>query len=236
MFCYDAEPVYLSVSLLTVTKTFLILLKTIAMKNQTTFFIMVCIICCLFYRCTNTADNSTIKKDSASSVSNTNNIYGGYSSQAEFGKHLATVGGCGDCHTPKKMTAQGPVDDSSLLLSGHPSQQPAPSLTAAQLKQGLAATNDLTAWIGPWGSSYAANLTPDSTGLGSWSEDQFITCLSKGLFKGIEGSRPLMPPMPANDVKNFTTDEMKAIFAYLKTVKPIHNVVPDYRPPSGIAK
>jgi hypothetical protein len=200
------------------------------MKNQTTLFIAVCIICCIFYRCTNTANNSATKNDST--TVSTNNSNGGFSSQAEWGKHLMATGGCGDCHTPKKMTAQGPVDDSSLLFSGHPSQIPPPSLMPAQLKQGLAATNDLTAWIGPWGNSYAANLTPDSTGIGSWSEEQFITCLSKGLFKGIEGSRPLMPPMPAPDVKNYTNDEMKAVFAYLRTVKPVHNIVPDYQPPT----
>lgn len=199
------------------------------MKNQTLFFVLVCIICCLFYRCTNNAD-TTATNDSATS---TINMYAGYTSQAEWGRHLVAIGGCGDCHTPKKMTAQGPVDDSSLLLSGHPSQQPAPSLTPDQLKQGMAATTDLTAWIGPWGNSYAANLTPDSTGLGNWSEEQFITCLSKGLFKGVEGSRPLMPPMPVPDVKNYSENEMKAIFAFLKTIKPIHNIVPDYQPPAG---
>jgi hypothetical protein len=198
------------------------------MKNQTLLFVAVCVICFLFYRC-NTASNNTTASDSSSNSA----MYGGYANQADWGKHLMATGGCSDCHTPKKMTAQGPIDDSSLLFSGHPSQQPGPTLMPDQLKQGLAATMDLTAWIGPWGNSYAANLTPDSTGIGSWSEEQFITCLSKGLFKGIEGSRPLMPPMPVPDVKNFSTDEMKAIFAYLKTVHPIHNVVPDYQPPAG---
>ncbi|HEY2725673.1 MAG TPA: c-type cytochrome [Parafilimonas sp.] len=199
------------------------------MKNQTTFFITTCVICFLFYRCTDTAKSSPANVESTSVTSNT---YGGYSTQADWGKHLMSIGGCGDCHTPKKMTDHGPIDDSSLLFSGHPSQLPAPDLTPDQLKQGMGATKDLTAWVGPWGHSYAANLTPDSTGLGSWHEEQFITCLSKGLFKGIEGSRPLMPPMPANGVKNFTADEMKAIFAYIKTIKPIHNVVPDYQPPA----
>jgi hypothetical protein len=45
-----------------------------------------------------------------------------------------------------------------------------------------------------------------------------------------------MPPMPAPDVKNYTNNEMKAIFAYLRTVKPVHNVVPDYQPPAGAAR
>ena len=46
--------------------------------------------------------------------------------------------------------------------------------------KGLAVTNDLTAWVGPWGISYAANITSDSTGIGNWSEAQFILCLREG--------------------------------------------------------
>jgi hypothetical protein len=200
------------------------------MKNQTTYFIMVCVICFLFYRCTNTAESSPVNSDSTSSA---NNMYGGYASQTEWGGHLAVISGCGDCHTPKKMTDHGPVEDTSLMFSGHPSQVPAPKLMPDQLAKGMAATYDLTAWNGPWGTSYAANLTPDSTGIRSWTEEQFITCLREGLFKGLVGSRPIMPPMPINDFKNMTDDELKALFAYFKTVKPVHNIVPDYQPPVG---
>jgi len=203
------------------------------MKNQTTFFIAVCVICFLFYRCTNSTTATVASNDSSSA--NTN-MYAGYSSQVDWGKHLVATGGCNDCHTPKKMSDKGPVDDLDLMLSGHPSQLPAPSLMPAQLKAGLAATQDLTAWIGPWGTSYSANLTPDSTGIGAWNEQQFITCIRQDVFKGIVGSRPLMPPMPVAGVNNYTDDELKAVFAYLKSIKPIHNVVPDYQPPSGASK
>ncbi len=204
------------------------------MKNQTTLFIAVCTICFLFYRCSTASNNNTTSADSTSATNT--QTYGGYASQADWGKHLVAIGGCNDCHTPKKMSDKGPVDDIDLTLSGHPSQLPAPSLMPAQLKQGLAATNDLTAWIGPWGTSYSANLTPDSTGIGAWTEQQFITCIRQDLFKGIAGSRPLMPPMPVAGVNNYTDNELKAIFAYLKTIKPIHNVVPDYQPPAGASK
>jgi len=51
--------------------------------------------------------------------------YGGYETQVKWGEHLVAIGGCNDCHTPKKMTAMGPVDDSTLMLSGHPEQLPA---------------------------------------------------------------------------------------------------------------
>jgi len=184
------------------------------MKNQTTVLLTVFAICFLFYRCNTPAGSATVGNESASS----DNTYGGYSSQIAWGQHLVTVCGCGDCHTPKKMTDHGPVDDSSLLLSGSPSQIPAPVLTAAQLSQGMAATNALTAWTGPWGNSYTANITPDSTGIGAWTEEQFMTCIRQGLYKGLSNSRPIMPPMPIASYKNLTDNELKAIFAFLKTV------------------
>ena len=111
------------------------------MKNKTIFLITACTLCFLFYRCNTPASNTTAGNDSASS----NNMYAGYSSQIESGQHLATICACGDCHTPKKMTDHGPVDDSSSLFSGNPAQMPAPILSAAQLSQGMAATNALTA-------------------------------------------------------------------------------------------
>lgn len=89
----------------------------------------------------------------------------------------------------------------------------------------------MTAWVGPWGISYASNLTSDQTGIGSWQESNFITAIREGKFKGIPTSRPLMPPMPWMAYKNLTDDELKAIFAFLKSTKPINNAVPQYKPP-----
>tara|TARA_R110002094_G_scaffold3622_1_gene11771 strand:- start:315 stop:614 length:300 start_codon:yes stop_codon:yes gene_type:complete len=84
----------------------------------------------------------------------------------------------------------------------------------------------LTAAVGPWGTSFAANLTPDETGIGNWSEAQFLKAIKEGKFKGMENTRPLLPPMPWTEYRNFTDEDLKAIFAYLKTIKPIDNVVP----------
>lgn len=162
--------------------------------------------------------------------------YGGYDSPEQWGEHLVNASGCNDCHSPKKMTAQGPVVDSSLLLSGHPAQMPDPDVDRKQLEsKGLAATQDLTAWVGPWGISYSANLTSDSTGIGGWNEGQFIYAIREGKFKGLPNSRPLLPPMPWQSFRNFTDNELKAIFAYLKTTKPIRNVVPEPKPPVAAA-
>lgn len=159
--------------------------------------------------------------------------YGGFENQVKWGEHLVTVSACHDCHTPKVMTAHGPDLDSTLLLSGHPAKAPAPDITnRGELeRKGLTVTGDLTSWVGPWGISYTANLTSDVTGIGSWTEAQFMRALREGKFKGLEGSRPLLPPMPWVMYKNMTDDEIKAIFAYLKSTKPVRNIVPAPEPP-----
>jgi len=163
--------------------------------------------------------------------------FGGYETQVLWGKHLVTIGGCNDCHTPKKMTPMGPEDDTTLLLSGHPEKLPAPDVDRKQMEsKGLVVTSDFTAWIGPWGISYSANLTPDETGTGSWTEEQFINAIKNSVSKGIDGSRPLMPPMSMMPVKLMTVEELKAIFAYLRTIKPIKNVSVQPTPPVLSAK
>jgi mono/diheme cytochrome c family protein len=150
--------------------------------------------------------------------------FGGYESQVKWGEHLVAVGGCNDCHTPKKMTPRGPIDDTTLMLSGHPEQLAAPDVDRKATEgKGLVVTQDFTAWVGPWGISYSANLTPDETGTGNWTESQFLYAIKNMISKGLPGSRPLMPPMSMMPVKNMTDDELKAVFAYLRTVKPIKN-------------
>lgn len=165
--------------------------------------------------------------------------FGGYESQVKWGEHLVLIGGCNDCHTPKKMGPQGPEPDMSLMLSGHPAQMPPPPLDQKEAAaKGLAATQTLTAWVGPWGISYAGNITSDSTGIGSWSESQFLKALREGKFKGLDNTRPLLPPMPWQNSQFFSDDELKAVFAYLKSTPPVHNIVPEavLAPPPPAAK
>ena len=151
--------------------------------------------------------------------------FGGYESQAKWGEHLVTIAGCNDCHTPKKMTPMGPVDDSTLLLSGHPQSMPAPAVDRKQLEsKGFVLTATFTSWVGPWGITYSANLTPDETGTGNWTEDQFLYALKNLVSKGLPGGRPLLPPMALMPVKYMTDAEMRAIYAYLRTVKPVKNI------------
>lgn len=94
-------------------------------------------------------------------------------------------------------------------------------------------SGDLTAAVGPWGTSFAANLTPHASGLGSWTFDQFRKAMQEGKFKGLDNSRPIMPPMPVEGFKHLTGEDLQAIFAYLNSLKPIENVVPAYIPPGS---
>ena len=155
------------------------------------------------------------------------------SEQLRRGEYLATLGGCGDCHTPKVMSLQGPVPDLSRLLSGHPQNETVPPVLAGALTPGgwMVMTNGhLTAWAGPWGVSYAANLTPDKrTGLGGWTADQFIKTMRTGKHLGV--GRPLLPPMPVNDIAVLTDADLRALFAWLQSIKPIDNQVPQPSPP-----
>jgi mono/diheme cytochrome c family protein len=148
------------------------------------------------------------------------------------GTYLAILGGCHDCHTPKLFTATGPVRDTSRLLSGHPADSKIPSIPPDVLgaeRWGALVTGDLTAWAGPWGVSFTANLTPDPSGLGGWTVEQFIQTMRTGKHLGV--GRPILPPMPWYDIGQLTDEDLRALFAYLRSLKPIQNAVPQPIPP-----
>lgn len=142
------------------------------------------------------------------------------------GDYLVNMMGCNDCHTPMKMTAQGPAKDMDRMLSGHPAEMPVFPFDTTTTKSWVLFNMTGTAMIGPWGASFSANLTSDETGIGSWTEQQFRKALTEGKFKGLDGTRPLLPPMPWENYKNIKDDDVKAIFAFLKSTKPVKNVVP----------
>jgi mono/diheme cytochrome c family protein len=147
----------------------------------------------------------------------------------QHGQLLVTAGGCNDCHSPKSMGPHGPAIDSSKLLSGRPANMPTPPIDASALKPGnwVLMGPDVTAFVGPWGISYAANLTPDSaTGIGAWTEGQFLQTLRTGKHLGMENGRPILPPMPWEGLAKLSDQDLKSIFAYLQTLPPINNRVP----------
>ena len=144
----------------------------------------------------------------------------------ERGAHLVRTMGCNDCHTPWKMGPRGPEPDMSRSLNGHPSDlvmPPAPALPPGPWAWVGAATN--TAFAGPWGVSFAANLTPDpETGLGNWTEAMFIQTMKTGRHQG--KGRALLPPMPYPIVANLSDDDIRSLFAYLQSLPPVRNRVP----------
>jgi mono/diheme cytochrome c family protein len=160
-------------------------------------------------------------------------------SPVERGKYLVTVGGCNDCHTPKKPGPNGPEPDMSRQLSGNPATDKLPPVPAGAFPLGAPdryltiVNNHLGAWVGPWGVSFAMNLTPDkATGLGSWTEEMFVNALRTGKHQGT--GRPILPPMPWYWYRNMTDQDLKAVFAYLQSLPPIANAIPDPVPPDKI--
>lgn len=152
------------------------------------------------------------------------------------GAYLVNLGGCNDCHSPKTFTDMGPIPDTTKLLSGHPAGSQLPKFDPAMVKPGnwYLGSSDMTAWVGPWGISYTANLTPDDpTGIGTWTDEVFIKAMRTGKHMGV--GRPLLPPMPWMYIAKATDDDLKAIFTYLKSLPPINNQVPDPVTPDKLA-
>jgi mono/diheme cytochrome c family protein len=141
------------------------------------------------------------------------------------GEYLVSIGVCNDCHTPFTMTDKGPGPDMTKMLSGHPAAMtlPPPPKTEGPWMWGGAGTN--TAFYGPWGVSYTPNLTPHTTGLSAWNEEIFVKAMRTGRHMGT--SRPIQPPMPWQSYGKMTDEDLKAVWAYLQTIPPIDNQVPD---------
>jgi len=147
------------------------------------------------------------------------------------GKYLVTTSGCHDCHTPWVLGPKGPEPDMTRALSGHPQDMvlPPPPKVEAPWVMTAAATN--TAWAGPWGISYTANLTPDpETGLGKWTLRNFVETIRTGRHMG--RGREVLPPMPVQVYRNWTDADFEAVFSYLRSIPAIKNRVPEPLPPA----
>lgn len=161
-------------------------------------------------------------------------------SPVERGGHLARAFGCQGCHTP---TVPGPsalpVPDTTRLMSGHPEGVPYPTrpLTEVRDRYDLRPAGPLlTAWPGPWGVSFAANLTPDKeTGIGEWTEEMFIRTIRTGKHEGRPTGREILPPMPWRNLNHpsigLPDSALKDIWAFLRALPPVRNQVPHPLPP-----
>ena len=122
------------------------------------------------------------------------------SDKVKYGEYLVTLGVCSDCHTP--MTQQGP--DFSKAFAG-----------------GFRFKNEVV-------DVTVANITPDSTtGIGSWTEEVFLAKFKTNLAAMQKGDNPgkMQTEMPWGSYARMTDDDLKAIYAYLRTVPPIKNKV-----------
>ena len=142
------------------------------------------------------------------------------------GNYLVGAMGCNDCHTPMKMGPNGPERDMSRMLTGHPEDLVMPSAPVLPKGPWMATMSaTMTAWSGPWGVSFTANLTPDKeTGLGLWTEEMFIATMKTGRHQG--KGRPVLPPMPVEMLRALNDEDIKSVFAYLQSLPPVRNRVP----------
>jgi len=147
----------------------------------------------------------------------------GNAAQIARGKYLVEIMGCHDCHTPTKMGPKGPEWDMTRALSGHPEEAvmpPAPALPPGPWVATISGT--FTAFSGPFGTSFTKNLTPDKeTGLGDWTVEEFIATMQTGRERG--KGRPVLPPMPVQNLKALSDSDIRALFAYLQSIPAIKN-------------
>ena len=179
-------------------------------------------------QCSQKSNNPNIETSLEAEMSSSSDL-------VERGNYLVHIIGCDHCHTPKVMTPQGPVPDMDRWLMGYPSQDPLPDINKNEVgpDKWVLLNNDLTAAVGPWGVSFAGNLTPHQTGLGTWTFEQFKKAMTEGKYKGVENTRMLMPPMPWQSYAGMKDEDLKAIFEYLKSIKPIENLVPNHLSPTS---
>lgn len=159
------------------------------------------------------------------------------SAMIKRGAYLVNFGGCNDCHTPKVFTDMGPMPDTTRLLSGHQYNSALPIVDTSVIGPGkwYLSNSDLTAWVGPWGISFSSNLTPDQqTGIGGWTEEVFIKTMRTGMHLG--AGRPILPPMPFMGLAGLKDEDLKSIYAYLMSIKPIRNKVPEPVPPTDLVR
>jgi hypothetical protein len=166
------------------------------------------------------------KTDTQTATDSTKSTSSGGGGSADRGKYLVNGVGCNDCHTPWTMGPQGPAPDMTKMLSGHPSSMKIPAPGRFEMPWMWGGNMTMTAFSGPWGVSFAANLTPDSlTGIGAWTQDVFVSAIRTGKHMG--KGRQILPPMPWNWFKNLNDDDLASMYVYLKTIPPISNQVPD---------
>lgn len=159
-------------------------------------------------------------------------VAAGNQAEIKRGAQLVEFGGCKDCHVPFKMGPKGPERDEARGMSGHPADLRSAAQPPLDAYWNWAGSATMTAFVGPWGTSYSANLTPDKeTGIGAWRVGDFIQAMRTG--KHLGAGRPIVPPMPWQAVGSLSDKDLQAIYAYLMSRPAVNNRVPDYTPPAA---
>jgi hypothetical protein len=156
--------------------------------------------------------------------------------RVKHGETLVRMGGCSDCHTPMAFDAKlgMPVPIKERFLSGHPEGAPDPTGNPGKGDQAVIGPT-FTSFRLPFGVVYSANLTSDrETGLGTWSEAQFKRVMRSGVHKGDPDGRPVLPPMPWMNLSQSSDEDLGAIFAFLQSLPPVKNKVPDPAVPAPV--
>ena len=120
--------------------------------------------------------------------------------QVERGKYLVTLASCTDCHTPGYFFGK---PDMTRYLGGSEVGFEIPGL----------------------GVFHGPNLTPDKeTGIGGWTREQIVAALQTGVRPD---GRILAPTMPWRALAELTKSDALAIAAFLESLPPVNNKVPD---------
>jgi hypothetical protein len=141
------------------------------------------------------------------------------------GKYLVEVIGCSDCHTPKHFDRKAAmwIPDRDKVLAGHLAGSPAPAAAPGKTDLGVLGAG-MTSIRFSFGVVYASNLTPDATGLEGWTEEMFVGAIRTGRHMGGTG-RPVLPPMPWQNLRKLRDEDLRSIWAYLRTIPPVKNDV-----------
>ena len=150
--------------------------------------------------------------------------------QVTRGAELVNEWKCNYCHTPELKGADGkPVPNPQKLLSGHPQDEKIPGvsdmvITSPEFMEFLDNLEN-TVWATNDDLVFASNLTPDiETGIGSWTEAQFVETLRSGIHMGL--GRRILYPMPWQELAQLPDGDLISIYAYLRTIDPVSNNVP----------
>jgi mono/diheme cytochrome c family protein len=122
------------------------------------------------------------------------------------GQYITTLSVCADCHTP--------TDDQGNVVAG------------------MDFAGGTTMSFSGVKAVASANLTPSVNGIPYYTEDLFIETIRTGKVR----SRQLNPMMPTRYFRNFTDQDLKDVFAYLKSLKPVEHYVDNAEPPTACAR